>query len=68
MHTGVKSFGCENRIAPAVAEVVVEVDGALGRLGGEVGGIVAKSYSHRVASFVVVVGDFEVPTASDKCQ
>ena len=42
MQTGVKSFGCENSTAPAVAHPLVELDGPLGRLGREVGCLVAE--------------------------
>ena len=43
VHTGVKSFGWENRIPQESPEPLVEIDRALGRLGGEVGGGVAQT-------------------------
>ena len=48
MQTGVKSFGCENKIGPAVANPFVEVDRALGGFGGEIGRFVVYAQGHSV--------------------
>ena len=56
VQTGVKSFGCENRIAPGIAEPVVELDLALGGVGLEIGRDVADAKCHGVLLFLGLVG------------
>ena len=52
VQTGVKSLGCEKSTRPAVALPLVEVDRALGGVGGEVGGVVAQADGHVARSLV----------------
>ncbi len=45
VHTGVKSFGCENK-TPRIAEPFVEIDPAFGGVGVEIGRGIADAQGH----------------------
>ena len=57
VHTGVKSFGCENSTTQLIADPIVEPDFAFGRLGFEIWGGIANLQRHgNPPSFVTDLG------------